>query len=202
MSVRCAWKSANKGLVVEAQQEPSHSSLCCSFHRSRDGSPRSSEGQSPLYMHSSKCSSCGCQSPQHAEMCLHTPGSNFGEEMGETQSEYSDSSCGESCIPGHLFNQQARGLSSLGTVSKQAVRPVPDAGGSQGALQSPLEWLTSCVHTCEGHAYIRIASFLPFPAPSRYLVWGVSHLLQTCQLRTGNKVHPTPRTTGEQAWQM
>ncbi|KAF2978502.1 hypothetical protein EK904_011268 [Melospiza melodia maxima] len=71
------------------------SQLCTllSFHRSRDGSPQSSEGQSPLYMHSSKCSSCGCQSPQHTEMCLHTPGSNFGEEMGETQSEYSDSSC-------------------------------------------------------------------------------------------------------------
>jgi len=30
------------------------------------------------------------------------------------------------------------------------------------------------------------------PPPSRYLVQGVSHLLQTWQLRTGNKVHPTP----------
>uniref|UniRef100_A0A8C0ASK9 BCL6 transcription repressor n=1 Tax=Buteo japonicus TaxID=224669 RepID=A0A8C0ASK9_9AVES len=72
---------------------PQASRLNNIVNRSRDGSPRSSEGQSPLYMHSSKCSSCGCQSPQHAEMCLHTPGSNFGEEMGETQSEYSDSSC-------------------------------------------------------------------------------------------------------------
>ncbi|NXG69124.1 BCL6 protein, partial [Baryphthengus martii] len=72
---------------------PQASRLNNIVNRSRDGSPRSSEGQSPLYLHSSKCSSCGCQSPQHAEMCLHTPGSNFGEEMGETQSEYSDSSC-------------------------------------------------------------------------------------------------------------
>uniref|UniRef100_A0A8B9T6U2 BCL6 transcription repressor n=1 Tax=Anas platyrhynchos TaxID=8839 RepID=A0A8B9T6U2_ANAPL len=72
---------------------PQASRLNNIVNRSRDGSPRSSEGQSPLYMHSSKCSSCGCQSPQHAEMCLHTPGSAFGEEMGETQSEYSDSSC-------------------------------------------------------------------------------------------------------------
>lgn len=150
------------------KQGPSRSStakvfsqLCTllSFHRSRDGSPRSSEGQSPLYIHSSKCSSCGCQSPQHAEMCLHTSGSNFGEEMGETQSEYSDSSCGESCIPGRLFfDQQTRGLCSLGTypaviVSKRAVRPVPDAGGSQGALESYLNWLTSCVHACEGHTH-------------------------------------------------
>lgn len=93
------------------------SQLCTllSFHRSRDGSPRGSEGQSPLYMHSSKCSSCGCQSPQHSEMCLHTPGSNFGEEMGETQSEYSDSSCGESCIIGHLFQPAAGGLCHVGT---------------------------------------------------------------------------------------
>lgn len=29
-------------------------------------------------------------------MCLHTTGPAFPEEMGETQSEYSDSSCGES----------------------------------------------------------------------------------------------------------
>lgn len=47
-------------------------------------------------MHPPKCTSCGSQSPQHAEMCLHTAGPTFPEEMGETQSEYSDSSCGES----------------------------------------------------------------------------------------------------------
>lgn len=108
------------------KQGPSRSStarafsqLCTllSFHRSRDGSPRSSEGQSPLYIHSSKCSSCGCQSPQHAEMCLHTSGSNFGEEMGETQSEYSDSSCGESCVPGRLFlTSRQRGCAVWGPV--------------------------------------------------------------------------------------
>lgn len=54
--------------------------------------------------------------------------------------------------------------SSQGPVSKQAVRPVPDAGGSQGALQSPLNWLTDCVHACKGHTHMGIASFLPFPS--------------------------------------
>ncbi|XP_033006808.1 B-cell lymphoma 6 protein isoform X3 [Lacerta agilis] len=73
---------------------PQASRLNNIVNRSLDGSPRGSEDQSPLYLHSSKCSSCGSQSPQHSEMCLHTPGSHFGEEMGETQSEYSDSSCG------------------------------------------------------------------------------------------------------------
>nr|XP_060623255.1 B-cell lymphoma 6 protein isoform X1 [Anolis sagrei ordinatus] len=72
---------------------PQASRLNNLVNRSLEGSPRSSEVQSPLYLHSSKCSSCGSQSPQHPEMCLHTPSSNFGEEMGETQSEYSDSSC-------------------------------------------------------------------------------------------------------------
>ncbi|KYO25587.1 B-cell lymphoma 6 protein isoform A [Alligator mississippiensis] len=72
---------------------PQASRLNNIVNRTLDGSSPSSEGQSPLYMHSSKCSSCGSQSPQHSEMCLHTPGSTFGEEMGETQSEYSDSSC-------------------------------------------------------------------------------------------------------------
>ncbi|XP_060130227.1 B-cell lymphoma 6 protein isoform X1 [Zootoca vivipara] len=72
---------------------PQASRLNNIVNRSLDGSPRGSEDQSPLYLHSSKCSSCGSQSPQHSEMCLHTPGSHFGEEMGETQSEYSDSSC-------------------------------------------------------------------------------------------------------------
>ncbi|KAM3834915.1 B-cell lymphoma 6 protein isoform 1-T1 [Vipera latastei] len=72
---------------------PQASRLNNILNRSLDGSPRSSEDQSPLYLHSSKCSSCSSRSPQHSDMCLHTPGSNFGEEMGETQSEYSDSSC-------------------------------------------------------------------------------------------------------------
>ncbi|KAM6443880.1 B-cell lymphoma 6 protein isoform 1-T3 [Liasis olivaceus] len=72
---------------------PQASRLNNLLNRSLDGSPQSSEDQSPLYLHSSKCSSCGSRSPQHSEMCLHTPGSNFGEEIGETQSEYSDSSC-------------------------------------------------------------------------------------------------------------
>ncbi|KAG8136393.1 putative B-cell lymphoma 6 protein [Naja naja] len=90
---------------------PQASRLNNILNRSLDGSPRSSEDQSPLYLHSSKCSSCGSRSPQHSEMCLHTPGSNFGEEMGETQSEYSDSSCGEKpyrCgICGAQFNRPA-----------------------------------------------------------------------------------------------
>lgn len=72
--------------------------LAFSARRSLTGSPRSSssESHSPLYLHPPKCTSCGSQSPQHAEMCLHTAGPTFPEEMGETQSEYSDSSCGES----------------------------------------------------------------------------------------------------------
>nr|XP_042699829.1 B-cell lymphoma 6 protein isoform X6 [Chrysemys picta bellii] len=90
---------------------PQASRLNNIVNRSLDGSPRSSEGQSPLYLHSSKCSTCGSQSPQHSEMCLHTPGSTFGEEMGETHSEYSDSSCGEKpyrcTICGAQFNRPA-----------------------------------------------------------------------------------------------
>lgn len=73
---------------------PQASRLNTIVNRSLTGSPRSSgESHSPLYMHPPKCTSCGAQSPQHAEMCLHTAGPTFPEEMGETQSEYSDSSC-------------------------------------------------------------------------------------------------------------
>ena len=76
---------------------PAAEALFPPAHRSLTGSPRSSsESHSPLYLHPPKCTSCGSQSPQHAEMCLHTAGPTFPEEMGETQSEYSDSSCGES----------------------------------------------------------------------------------------------------------
>nr|XP_028587693.1 B-cell lymphoma 6 protein isoform X4 [Podarcis muralis] len=90
---------------------PQASRLNNIVNRSLDGSPRGSDDQSPLYLHSSKCSSCGSQSPQHSELCLQTPGSHFGEEMGETQSEYSDSSCGEKpyrcSICGAQFNRPA-----------------------------------------------------------------------------------------------
>ncbi|XP_012383937.2 B-cell lymphoma 6 protein [Dasypus novemcinctus] len=73
---------------------PQASRLNNIVNRSLTGSPRiSSESHSPLYMHPPKCTSCGSQSPQHAEMCLHPAGPSFPEEMGETQSEYSDSSC-------------------------------------------------------------------------------------------------------------
>lgn len=73
---------------------PQASRLNNIVNRSLAGSPRSSnESHSPLYMHPPKCTSCGSQSPQHTEMCLHTAGPTFPEEMGETQSEYSDSSC-------------------------------------------------------------------------------------------------------------
>lgn len=87
-------------------------------HRSLTGSPRSSsESHSPLYLHPPKCTSCGSQSPQHTEMCLHTTGPTFPEEMGETQSEYSDSSCGES-LPLPLLAGEKAGphLCSLGFV--------------------------------------------------------------------------------------
>lgn len=73
---------------------PQASRLNNIVNRSLTGSPRSSsEGHSPLYLHPPKCTACGSQSPQHTEMCLHTTGPTFPEEMGETQSEYSDSSC-------------------------------------------------------------------------------------------------------------
>ncbi|XP_029471730.1 B-cell lymphoma 6 protein isoform X1 [Rhinatrema bivittatum] len=72
---------------------PQASRLNNIVNRSLDESSRSSEGHSPLYLHTPKYSSCGSQSPPHFELCPHTPGSTFGEEMAETQSDYSDSSC-------------------------------------------------------------------------------------------------------------
>lgn len=177
------------------KQRPSSSStaravswLCVllSFYRSRDGSPRSSEGQSPLYMHSSKCSSCGCQSPQHAEMCLHTPGSNFGEEMGETQSEYSDSSCGESGIPGRLFQPAGKGAVQPGGPSTQC--PVSKWQSDlflmlvdPKVLYSPL--LTSrpavCMHVRDTHTYGNC--FLP-PLPQHRPDSWCRELVTCCKL--------------------
>ncbi|NP_001088538.1 BCL6, transcription repressor L homeolog isoform X1 [Xenopus laevis] len=70
---------------------PQASKLNNLVNRSLEGSPQSSEGHSPLYVHASKFNLFSSQSPP--ELCPHTPGSNFGEEITETQSEYSDSSC-------------------------------------------------------------------------------------------------------------
>lgn len=70
---------------------PQASKLNGIVNRSMEGSPLSSEGHSPLYIHTAKFHMFSSQSPP--EMCPHTPGSNFGEEIAETQSEFSDSSC-------------------------------------------------------------------------------------------------------------
>ncbi|XP_028650855.1 BCL6A transcription repressor a isoform X1 [Erpetoichthys calabaricus] len=61
--------------------------------RSMEGSPRSNDSHSSIYVNHLKCTSCGSQSPQHSEICPNTPGSHFGEEMTEIHSEFSDSSC-------------------------------------------------------------------------------------------------------------
>ncbi|XP_068137322.1 B-cell lymphoma 6 protein [Hyperolius riggenbachi] len=70
---------------------PQASKLNGIVNRGMEGSPMSSEGHSPLYIHTPKFGIFSSQSPP--EMCPHTPGSNFGEEITETRSEYSDSSC-------------------------------------------------------------------------------------------------------------
>ncbi|KAM9315992.1 B-cell lymphoma 6 protein isoform 1-T2 [Gastrophryne carolinensis] len=70
---------------------PQPSKLNGIVNRGIEGSPVSSEGHSPIYMHTPKFNLYSSQSPP--ELCPHTPGSNFGEEITETQSEYSDSSC-------------------------------------------------------------------------------------------------------------
>lgn len=64
------------------------------FWRTHEGTQRGSS----LYPGHLKCSSCGSCSPQHPEVCTHTPVSSFGEEMSELHSEYSDSSCGTSVL--------------------------------------------------------------------------------------------------------
>ncbi|KPP63587.1 B-cell lymphoma 6 protein-like [Scleropages formosus] len=76
--------------TTEDLQVPQSSHLN-SINRSLEG-PQRSDGHTSIYLNHLKCTSCGSQSPQHS-VCTNTPGSSFGEEMAELQSEYSDSSC-------------------------------------------------------------------------------------------------------------
>ena len=71
--------------------------VACVIFRALEGSPRQSDGHS-LYPSQEKCSSCGTPSPQHSDVCPNTPGSQFGEELSELHSEYSDSSCGKGLL--------------------------------------------------------------------------------------------------------
>ncbi|KAJ8390373.1 hypothetical protein AAFF_G00107670 [Aldrovandia affinis] len=71
---------------------PQASRLNNIISRALEGSQRRSDSHS-LYMSQAKCSSCGSLSPRHSEVCPNTPGSQFGEELSELHSEYSDSSC-------------------------------------------------------------------------------------------------------------
>ncbi|KAG8581585.1 hypothetical protein GDO81_007725 [Engystomops pustulosus] len=94
---------------LEDLAAPQASKLNSLVNRGMEGSPLSSEGHSPLYIHTAKFNMFSSQSPP--EMCPHTPGSTFGEEIAETQSEFSDSSCGEKpyrcSICGAQFNRPA-----------------------------------------------------------------------------------------------
>ncbi|XP_041696640.2 B-cell lymphoma 6 protein homolog isoform X2 [Coregonus clupeaformis] len=64
-----------------------------SVSRALDGSQRSADSHSSLYIGHLKCTSCGAPPPQHSEVCPNTPASRLAEEMAELHSEYSDSSC-------------------------------------------------------------------------------------------------------------
>ncbi|TRY96464.1 hypothetical protein DNTS_027534 [Danionella cerebrum] len=72
---------------------PQASRLNNIINRTLEGSQRSSDSRSSLYLSHLKCSSCGSQSPQHSDICPNTSGSRLAEEMSEMHSEYSDSSC-------------------------------------------------------------------------------------------------------------
>lgn len=128
---------------------PAAEALLPPAHRSLTGSPRSSsESHSPLYLHPPKCTSCGSQSPQHAEMCLHTAGPTFPEEMAETQSEYSDSSCGES-------------LPLLPLPPGGEGRPLPLPRGVRGSVSRTLLLLLGKSPQSEGHGHLKITSPSP-----------------------------------------
>ncbi|XP_063057727.1 BCL6A transcription repressor a isoform X2 [Engraulis encrasicolus] len=71
---------------------PQASRLNNIINRTLEGSQRSSDSHSSLYISHLKCTSCGSQSPRHSEVCPNTPASRLAEEMAEMHSEYSDSS--------------------------------------------------------------------------------------------------------------
>ncbi|XP_064792285.1 B-cell lymphoma 6 protein-like isoform X3 [Oncorhynchus masou masou] len=73
---------------------PQASRLNSIINRALEGSQRSSNNHSSLYISHLKCTSCGAPPPQHSEVCPNTPASCLAEDMmSELHSEYSDSSC-------------------------------------------------------------------------------------------------------------
>uniref|UniRef100_A0AAY4CTD0 B-cell lymphoma 6 protein n=1 Tax=Denticeps clupeoides TaxID=299321 RepID=A0AAY4CTD0_9TELE len=88
-----AQASTNISEHCEDFSVPQASRLNSIINRTLEGSQRTSDGHTSLFMSHLKCSSCGSQSPQHSEVCPNTPASRLAEEMSELHSEYSDSSC-------------------------------------------------------------------------------------------------------------
>ncbi|XP_071011066.1 B-cell lymphoma 6 protein-like isoform X3 [Oncorhynchus clarkii lewisi] len=73
---------------------PQASRLNNIINRALEGSQRSSNNHSSVYISHLKCTSCGAPPPQHSEVCPNTPASCLAEDMmSELHSEYSDSSC-------------------------------------------------------------------------------------------------------------
>uniref|UniRef100_A0A8K9XMY9 BCL6A transcription repressor a n=1 Tax=Oncorhynchus mykiss TaxID=8022 RepID=A0A8K9XMY9_ONCMY len=73
---------------------PQASRLNNIINRALEGSQRSADNHSSVYISHLKCTSCGTPPPQHSEVCPNTPASCLAEDMmSELHSEYSDSSC-------------------------------------------------------------------------------------------------------------
>lgn len=152
MGVPCVWNDANnKDLVAQAQQEPSHSCMCCCPSTGPGMGPRAAARGSPLSTCIRRSAAPAAASPHNTLRCAFIPLAQplerrWGRPSLSTLTPAAVSPA--SCSP---FQPAGKGMRSLRVLHPKGLPDLPLVLVDPKVLYG-VNWLPSSVHTCEMHA--------------------------------------------------
>jgi len=170
MAAPSVWKGAGQGPVAQAQRESSHGCVCCCPSTGPGMGPLGAAKGSPRCTCTRQSAAPVAASPHNTLRCAFIPlAQTLERRWGKPSLNTLTPAAVSLASLVAFFNQPGKGALQSGDpsnrcpVSKRAVRPVPDAGGSPGALQSPPS-LADQLCVCMGGTHARGNCFLP-PLP-------------------------------------
>lgn len=149
MGVPCVWNDANnKDLVAQAQQEPSHSCVCCCPSVGPGMGPRAAVRGSPRSTCIHRSAAPAAASPRNTLRCAFTPLAQPLERRWGKPSLSTLTPAAVSPASRSPFQPAGKGTRSPGALHPKGL---PDLAL---VLVDPevlcgVNWLASCVHACE-----------------------------------------------------